>query len=269
MLDRSMRRTAPLLAALVIALASPAGIAKRDEPPPPPLEEVMTMRVEGRITIDATGHVASYEIATKKLPDAVRIRLEKAIGDWVFKPVAMPEGKATGTTSMDLMIAAIKVPEGHLLRLEDAAFGEGLGARESQVATRTYLESPYRSTNAIVRVAARVDAEGRAEETGSLRCTLFNAGGDAEEKALICRRLESLSVEAIKLAKFREFNMKLPGTTEVRVMFEPEGPIDERPGKWRIESRSALREIPWHAAMRAARPAPMIALRDGIVGASL
>ncbi|MUV15467.1 hypothetical protein [Noviluteimonas gilva] len=269
MLDRSMRRTAPLLTALVIALASPAGNAKRDEAPPPPLEEVMTMRVEGTITIDATGHVVAYEIATKKLPDAVRIRLEKAIGGWSFEPVAMPEGKTTGTTSMDLMIAAIKVPEGHLLRLEDAAFGEGLDARESHVATRTYLQSPYRSTNAIVRVAARVDAEGRAEDTGSLRCTLFNAGGDAEEKALICRRLENLSVEAVRVAKFREFNMTLPGTAEVRVMFEPEGPIDERPGKWRIESRTAQREIAWHAAMRAAQPAPKIALREGIVGASL
>ncbi|KGQ18574.1 hypothetical protein LF41_600 [Lysobacter dokdonensis DS-58] len=264
-----MRRTAPLLTAFAIAFASPAGIARDDAPPPAPLDEIMTMRVEGTITLDAAGRVVAHEITTKKLPDAVRNRLDKAIPSWTFKPLAMPEGKATGTTSMDLMIGAIKVPEGHLIRLEDAAFGEGIGARESRVATRTYLESPYRSTNAIVRVAARVDGEGRAQDTGSLRCTLFNAGGDAEEKALICRRLEALSVESVQLAKFRTFNMEMPGITEVRVVFEPEGPIDERPGKWRIESRTPLRSIAWYAAKRAGEPAPMVALSDGIIGASL
>ena len=45
---RSMRRTAPLLTALAIAIGSPVAIAKKDLAPPTPLVELMTMRADGQ-----------------------------------------------------------------------------------------------------------------------------------------------------------------------------------------------------------------------------
>ena len=262
----TLRRLAPFTAALVIAFAAPAGLAKRAPPPPPPLDEVMTMRVEGAVTIDANGKVLSFDVATK-LPDAVRARLDKAIPAWTFKPIAFEGGASSATVPMSITIGATKVADGHALRLEDAAFGSGID-RSTRLATRTWLQSPYRSTDAIVRVAARVDAEGHATDTASLGCTLYNAGGDWEEKALMCRRLEALSVESVQLAMFRKYNMAFPGTTEVTVYFEPSGPMDDRPGRWRVESRTGLREVAWHRAWLASMPASPIVLRDGYIGAA-
>ncbi|NUS60889.1 MAG: hypothetical protein HOQ01_08075 [Lysobacter sp.] len=262
---RSMRRTAPLLTALAIAIGSPVAIAKKDLAPPTPLVEVMTMRVEGAIEVDATGRVLSHAIDTK-LPDAVRAKLDRAIPAWTFKPIEMPAG-TSAKVPMVLTIAATQVAEGHIVRLEAAEFADGPnGTRPTRVATRTYLKSPYRATDAIVRIAARVDADGHALDAASLGCTLYNAGGDAEEKALMCRRLEALSLEGVLQARFREFNMALPGMGEVWFYFNPQGPMDERPGRWRVESSTGTRKVAWYPASESPST---FALREGIVGASL
>jgi hypothetical protein len=262
---RSMRRATSLLAAFAIATTATTAFAKQPLPPPTPLTDVMTMRVEGVIAVDATGRVVSHAIATK-LPDAVRAKLDRAIPAWTFKPMALPDGESTVMLPMVLTIAATQVAEGHIVRLEEATFVDGADGRGTRGATRTYLKSPYRETDAIVRMVARVDADGRALDVASLGCTLINAGGDAEEKALMCRRLEALGVEGVRLARFREFNMALPGTGEVWFYFNPQGPMDERAGRWRVESRTGTREVAWYPA---SAPESKVALREGIVGASL
>jgi hypothetical protein len=246
-------------------VASPLSVAKRDIPPPPPLEEVMTMRVEGEIAVDAAGHVTAHRIATK-VPDSVRARLDKAIPAWNFHPVPTPEGATDVRTNMELTLAATKQGDGFVIRLEDAVFGHGIEERRGRVTTRTFSRSPYTETDAIVRVAAQADETGRATKTEFVRCTLLNAGGDAEEKALMCRRLEGLSVEAVALSRFQHDEA---ATWEVWMYFTPQGPLDERAGKWRVESRTPEHAVSWLPKSKPQPSPTVMLLRDGVIGAPL
>jgi hypothetical protein len=265
-----MHQTARALAAMAIALsvATPFDIAARDLPPPPaPLEERMVMRVEGLVAVDANGLVVGHKLFTK-LPDALRTKLEHAMATWQFAPVAVPKGARDVVVAMQLTLGATKTEGGHALRLEEAAFADAQGhfVSRERVAIRSIIRSPYEETNAIVDLAARVDADGQAVEIATLRCTLFNAGGDAEEKALMCRRLEAIATESTQLTHFKKTNMTLPGVTDMRMQFLHAGPMDERDGVWRIESRTPERTIAW---LPAPKGTPLVALKDGIVGAPL
>ena len=254
------------LAALAITLSAAMPFAARGDTPVP-LEERMVMRVDGLVAVDANGLVVGHKLATK-LPDALRTKLEHAMATWQFAPVAVPKGASDVVVAMQLVLGATKTDGGHALRLEEAAFADAHGqfVSRERVAIRSTIRSPYEETNAIVDLAARVDADGRATEIAPVRCTLLNAGGDAEEKALMCRRLEGIAIESTQLTHFRKTAMALPGVTDLQMRFLHAGPIDERDGVWRIESRTPERAVAW---LPAPEGKPLVALKDGIVGAPL
>ncbi|UHQ19346.1 hypothetical protein LVB87_14340 [Lysobacter sp. KIS68-7] len=255
----------PMAACLsVLAIAPMATNAASDQAMPPPLEEVMTMRVAGEIAVDPGGHVRGYVLASK-VPDSIRARLDKAIPNWTFIAVAPPDGANESRTPMLLSLVATKVADGYAIRLEDVAFGAGGDDMRDRLAPRTFLKSPLRATNAIVRVAVRLDETGHAQEVAPIGCALHNAGGDAEEKALMCQRLEKLSAEAASLSHYARSSMALPGVGQVWFEFTSGGPIDDRLGKWRIESRTGTRDVPWFRPVRTV----VYALSDGIVGGAL
>jgi len=259
----------PIAACLsVLGIAPMSATSATDQAIPPPLDEVMTMRVPGEITVDPLGQVLSYRIPIK-LPDSVRARLDQAIPGWSFLPVVPPEGKTELHTAMLLTVAATKAADGYRIRLEGASFALGEGHPVHWIATRTFVRSPYIGTNSIVRVAVRVDETGRAVDAAAIDCALHNAGGDAEEKSLMCERLEKISVDALRLARYSRTDMALPGAGEVRVEFTPAGPIDERLGKWRIESRTVEHDIAWYKPEPPARTPSTLVLRAGIVGGGL
>jgi hypothetical protein len=266
-------RAAHWMVGIALALTASLAVAKREMPPL--LEEVMIMRVEGDIVVDATGRVVSHRITTK-LTDGLRARLDKAVPGWQFQPVAPPDGANEVRRAMALTLAATKVDAGHVVRLEDAAFADAAGIIVRQrdrgrpsLPVRSFIRSPYEETAAIVEVAALVEDTGRAKEVANIRCTLLNAGGDAEEKALMCGRLEGLATEAAKLTRYKRGDLPLPGIVSIDMYFQPNGPIDESAGKWRIESRTVLRAVPWAPPAQPALPASTLSLRRGVIGATL
>lgn len=186
--------------ALVLALAVPAA-AYAAKPEPAAGQQMITMRLNGKIVIDPQGHVREYRIDTQA-PKEVQELLGKAIPTWRFHPVEV-DGKAVPAQSpMRVVLTAVRHGEGYMLSIDNVLFrpnteleyAEELAARDPDQIRFTvqdmrppaYPADLMRAgIDGIVLLVLRLDAEGRVADAMVSQSSLFNAvgGGSALDRA--------------------------------------------------------------------------------------
>ena len=84
-------------------------------------ESVLTMRVNGELTIGTEGQVLSYKIRSK-LDPALQVMLDKSIPRWQLTPVRQGGKPVNAKTPMRITLAATQIPQGYEVRIDNVVF---------------------------------------------------------------------------------------------------------------------------------------------------
>lgn len=84
-------------------------------------ESVLTIRVDGELTIGTEGQVLSYKIRSK-LDPALQAMLDKSIPRWQLAPVRQGGKPVNAKTPMRITLAATQIPQGYEVRLDNVVF---------------------------------------------------------------------------------------------------------------------------------------------------
>lgn len=289
-----MRKRIWLLACLLLV----AVVAKATETAPP-LEALMTMRVDGEIAIDTQGKVLDYKITTEVKP-AIQTLFDKAIPAWTFHPVTIEGKPAAVKTKMRITLAAKPIDDGYDVSIDNVVFRdesakEDADAPRAAVVLTTKTRKPlpkypgYR-VNGQVMVYIRVAPDGHIEEAFAAQSSLFNAKGSPRQFAAALKAMEDNAVWAIKRWTVDvATNGRQPTaedmTATIAVVYTAAGTPGAKDvaGTWRFEDRAPFRDVPWLRDTRLAQRvgvsdvdagdmAPIaspVRLRDGVIGAAL
>ena len=110
---RSIVLAMAMLATVNVAAATKVQIAQG--------ENVLTLRVDGDLSIDAAGHVLDYRIRTKLDPDIAKL-VAKAVPAWRFEPVVVNGKGIPAKSSMRITLAATEVKGGYEVRVDNIVF---------------------------------------------------------------------------------------------------------------------------------------------------
>lgn len=268
-------------------------------------ETLLTMRVDGDITIDTDGSVRSHSIDTAIEP-ALRTLLDRAVPKWKFHPVVL-DGKATLAKSrMRLTLGAKQVDSGYQVSIDNVLFHDGKESqaaapeapREPQVEMKlakqtAAIHSPKYAVNGMTVVTVLLSPTGRVEDVFATQTSFLNASGSAAQFDRARRQMEDNAMRAIRNWRF---DVKVPpglaprpeqlsGTIRVKYVTAPgrEEELD-RPGNWRQETRTVQQRVPWIIDTGLAQQvrasdmddsadmfpnASPVRLRDGVIGKAL
>ena len=278
-----MRRIAGIavLAGVCVAATMFAGVVVAGEQdasgaaPLPKMEEVLTMRVEGDIAVDATGKVIGYTLGTK-LDGKLQSLIDQAVPHWVFFP-PMVEGKPSAAKShMRITLLGKKIPEGYDVRIENVLFAdtdtrdwdvpkeekkaantaETDGATLSIASATPRVRYPKYYVNGIVTIMLNIAPDGRVLDATPTQCSLYFAGGSSTQLARACREMEQSAANAIKQWRVaidthgkpledKPLSATLPLAYKMRGRSAQAVAESSEPGQWRMESRTPYRTPDW------------------------
>ena len=110
---RTMVLATAMLAATGVAAASKVQIAEG--------ASVVTLRIDGELTIDPAGQVRDYKIRTK-LDPKIQALVAKAVPAWRFKPVLVDGQPVNARTPMRITLAAAETRGGYEVRVDNVVF---------------------------------------------------------------------------------------------------------------------------------------------------
>jgi hypothetical protein len=110
---RSIVLAIAMLATMDVAAATKVQIAQG--------ESVLTLRVDGDLSIDATGRVLDYRIRTRLDPQMAKL-VAKAVPAWRFEPVLVNGKGIPAKSSMRITLAATEVKGGYEVRVDNIVF---------------------------------------------------------------------------------------------------------------------------------------------------
>jgi Gram-negative bacterial tonB protein. len=110
---RSIVLAMAMLATVNVAAATKVQIAQG--------ENVMTLRVDGDLSIDPAGRVVDYRIRTKLDPQLAKL-VAKAVPAWQFQPVLVNGKGIPAKSSMRITLAATEVKGGYEVRVDNIVF---------------------------------------------------------------------------------------------------------------------------------------------------
>ncbi|QIL19353.1 hypothetical protein [Thermomonas sp. HDW16] len=84
-------------------------------------ESVLTLRVDGEVSIDPEGRVLDYRILTKLEPPIQKL-VAKAVPTWRFRPIAVDGKAAAAKSPMRITLAATEVKGGYEVRVDNVVF---------------------------------------------------------------------------------------------------------------------------------------------------
>jgi hypothetical protein len=278
-----MRRIAGMAALAAACVAAPgfAGEADKDAVvvAAPAMEEVLTMRVDGEITVDATGKVVGHALKTELQPK-LRELIDKAMLTWVFFPPVV-NGKPTAVKSdMRITLLGKKAGDGYDVTIDNVLFSRAdfrdwsvpkRGEKEKKNSARTTADGvslsiktmkprprypQHWNVNGIVTILVNIAPDGRIIDAVSTQCSLYFAGGTPIQRQRACRTLEDSAASAIKQWTVTIDGHGKPvapiarsGTVPLHyVMVGPHAEAIEKasqPGNWRLESRTPYRLPAW------------------------
>jgi hypothetical protein len=245
-------RTSLLSACVVAGLTLHGAVAATVHPDAP--QETRTLRADGEIVVTQEGDVHSHAIHTP-LPDEMHEVVNKAVASWKFAPSAAPH--ATRNT-MRLTLTATPVDSEHVVKVEDVVFRDVAAAHpdaSGKVGKRTpdgvkilvRPRMPAFPVDAVVNVAMRVGPDGRIVDAHATQCSVHVSGGVGRDKARACRVLETHGVNAVKQWVLHPGGRTTAWTATVPLHFVGVNKeLDETPGQWRKEYRTAYRAPAWH-----------------------
>lgn len=251
-----MQRRLPLLLALAFAAPAIAG----DAPAQPPLESVVTLRVDGNIEIDANGKVVSHTLDTA-VPEALQSIIDKAVATWKFAPPT-EDGKPVdrARSKMRVSLSARDVEQGGgkglAVKIDNVTFPaaqpEKRAPGDASLRPRDRVKHPGVSAEAVVTINFRYDPNGKIVDLAPSQCAIL-----AVDKHLTpeqaCEALERHSVQG-----FKRYQLKVePGGKDalesgtMAFKYASYGSHNARPdttGQWRPELRTPYRKAPWEPA---------------------
>jgi hypothetical protein len=268
---------ARLATSLAFALALPASAAN------PPFhstgfEEVITMRVEGNLSIDARGNVVSHEVLTP-ITAHTREVIDRAVATWRFAP-PMVRGEPVGgaSSAMRVTLAGRKHNDSYAVSVDNVVFydraKDGKQARHAESAekggvsmaivaqTRKVKHPSDFYANGALTMAIRANPDGTVAEVFPTQCSLYFAGGTSVDFARACRQMSAGAAAAIRTWKLRiELNGNVPSprnltaTVPLRFHAYNRDMVKESAlaGNWRMEARTPFQQAPWLANDRFAQ----------------
>ena len=234
-------------------------------------ERLITMRLEGRLTVDAEGHVQEYHIRSK-MPAPVKALLDKAIPNWRFEPVLVEGKPVLAESPMRILVAGLEDGDKVRLRIDNVLFRantrEEFAAEMAEWAANDVDIVPAKlpppsyphkledaGAEGIVLLALRLTADGRVAESWVMQSSLLNASGrsiDLERNRARFERSALAAAEAWRFkVKAKDDAALTPKAMTVSVPVEftfrnvKEG--SSFAGTWRREFRGPNRPVPWLA----------------------
>ena len=147
MAQRAMAKMATM--AIVVLLAA-SGARAATGTQPVRGESVLTLRIDGDLTIDPEGRVMEYRIRTALDPQ-VRKLVARAVPNWRFQPILLGGRPIAAKSPMRITLAATQANGGYEVRVDNVVF-------------RPNTEEEYEAEQASQRLAAE---KGLAIETAS------------------------------------------------------------------------------------------------------
>ena len=112
----ALRMMAALAAALAVASAQAGTKVQIAQG-----ESVLTLRVDGELTIDPEGRVKDYAIRTKLEPQIQKL-VSKAVPGWRFMPVEVDGQRVNAKSPMRITLAATETKGGYEVRVDNVVF---------------------------------------------------------------------------------------------------------------------------------------------------
>jgi hypothetical protein len=255
-----MHKRLPLLLALALAAPAIAG----DTIYTKSLESVLTLRVDGDIEIDATGHVTSHTLKTELPPD-MQALVDKAVARWKFLPPTengKPIDRARSKMRIALVANEVEQKDGTtglIVKIDNVTFppapvdpATAKNAPPEPAIDAGRLPKLQVAAEALIMFNVQYDATGRILNVAPAQCTVL-ALGRGTNAASACAELERQSVSAMKTWKVENVKpgLEKPETGAVGIKFmwsrANYRARENATGQWRRELRSPYRSAPWDA----------------------
>ena len=268
--------TSRLFAGLLLAGITTAAIGGDT----PQIEELLTMRVEGTVSIDAQGNVSAHTVDSE-LPPSLREFLDKAIAQWKFKPPTVDGKPVRAKSNMRITLAARANTDGSSnVKVDNVLFYErhrddkgrdifaeranadaehALWKDRARMSVRSMtrrIEYPrgYNVSGAVTMVV-QASPDGTVVDVVPTQCSLFNARATKEQLDTACKTLSTMAAKAIRTWKI---DVQLNGTeptpealsaTIPLVYYRPgdraQTDYQRSEGRWRAEARTPYKQAPW------------------------
>lgn len=255
-------------------------------------EAVLTLRVDGELSIDPQGKVSDYRITTKLDPQLERL-VRRAVPTWRFKPILVDGKPVIATSPMRITLSAEEVDQGYKVVVDNVVFRPNTREEwEAEEASRK--ASPRMSVageappslvwiksksmrppgyppglqragvEGVVLLTVRLHPDGTVAEVFASQSSLLNVKGSARQ---LDRARVVLERSAIDAAKRWAFDVSAedaePSTLSadaltVRIpveyfMSETGAAHDRLVGQWRHEFRGPNLQAPWLSDKNATR----------------
>ncbi|WP_240096573.1 TonB family protein [Thermomonas flagellata] len=235
-------------------------------------ESVLTMRVDGELTIGTQGEVEAYALRTELTPDIQKM-LDKAIPKWAFVPIEQDGKPVRAKTPMRITLVAREIGEQKYevkidnvifapLTKEDREAAERAAgkavARLNSLQSHLYPKYPYElfaaGVEGIALLRLRVNSDGSVADVFAEQSSLYNVKGSPRVLDKARALLEKNAMGAARKWTFSVENSS-PGQKHM-VRVPVEYVINKKPdeverygvGVWRYEYRGPRLDPPWSKA---------------------
>jgi len=250
-------------------------------------EAVLTLRVDGELSIDPEGKVADYRISTKLDPQLERL-VRRAVPSWRFKPILVDGKPVIASSPMRITLSAEEMKEGYKVVVDNVVFRpntrEEWEAEEASRKARPRMsvagEAPpsmvwitskslrppsyppllqQAGVEGMVLLTVRVHPDGTVAEVFASQSSLLNVKGSSKQLDRARLMLERNATDAAKRWTFtvktedasplsaEALTVRLP----VEYFMVGRGGPDKLVGQWRHEFRGPNQQAPWLPATNA------------------
>jgi hypothetical protein len=259
-----MRHGWTCLLALSLVFGAPTALARESAAAPAiaeaELETVLALQVSGELDIDAAGAVSAYRIDTK-LPEDLRVNLDRSIAAWRFEPIVEGEVLEPTTIRLQVSLAAREGDGAYRVTIENVNLWAKDSDRPGAYVTATADIAPaslrpptYPQTlvdmglEGKVLVGLLLKPDGGVAEATVVQSALFDTKGNP---ATLRRALQMFEKSAVFGARSWRFEVATHGvpTPEDLTVFVPVvygmDRIRSSGNKWRTLVRTARTPPPW------------------------
>lgn len=248
-------------------------------------EDVLTLRVDGQLSIDPEGRVKDYRISTQLDPQVERL-VSRAVATWRFKPILVDGKPAIAHSPMRITLAAVEMDQGYQVSVDNVVFRpntreEHEAAKASMAAHRDitvageppeprvwisskslrppeYPAGMMKSgVEGIVLLNLRLNPDGSVADVFAAQSSLLNVRGTQnildrgrallERSAMMSAKRWTFVVDAENVASLKPSDLTVRVPVEYR-LGPPQGSLA---GKWRHEFRGPQLTPPWLAEAEA------------------
>ena len=232
-------------------------------------EAVITMRLDGEISVDPQGRVHEYKIRTQTTPGVQQL-LDRVIPTWRFEPVVVGGKPVIARSPMRVVLAASESDGGYRIQIDNVLFMPNSeeeyavdkqlrDAQDGYSITRVQMRPPsypaqllHAGVGGVVLLNVLVSPDGSVEDVAAVQSSLLDVRGRA-------RQLEPgrIILERNAVANARRWKFRIDAadpralSASARTLRVPVEYMIDRPGNrelagaWRHEFRGPNIPAPW------------------------